>query len=84
MRPTKKHLNYSMKEQLRDLLPGILLACAMAMLIWPISLLSINDFAVMVLQVVVAIISYITLSKLFKVEAYEYCLATVKDLLKRR
>ena len=84
MRPTKKHLDYSIKDQIRDLLPGILLAGAMAMLTWPISLLPINDFIVIALQVMVAIISYISLSKLFKVEAYEYCIVTVKGFIKAK
>ena len=73
MGPTKKHLNYSRTEQLKDLLPGFLLAGAMALCTLPLAFLPINDFAIMGLQVIVAFAMYILLSKRFKIEAYYYC-----------
>lgn len=73
MGPTKKHLNYSRTEQLKDLLPGFLLAGAMALCTLPLAFLPINDFAIMGLQVIVAFTMYLMLSKRFKIEAYYYC-----------
>lgn len=62
MRPTKKYLNYSHREQINDLLPGMLLAGGMALITWPVTLLPWNDFLVMGLQVIVAFATYIILS----------------------
>lgn len=71
--PTKKHLNYGRREQIFDLMPGFLLATAMAAVTWPLTLLPWNAFLIMGLQIVVAFVSYVSLSELFKVEAYLYC-----------
>lgn len=84
MGPTQKHLNYSHLEQIKDLLPGILLAAGMAIATWPITLLPINDYMIIGLQTIVAAVSYIVLSIIFKVEAFYYCKKTALDFIKKR
>lgn len=84
MGPTRRYLNYSMKEQLKDLFPGILLAASMALVTWPTTLLPWNDFLIIGIQVIVAIISYMVFSVIFKVEAYYYCRNMLLDLIKRK
>jgi hypothetical protein len=73
MGPTKKHLNYSRTDQLKDVIPGFLLAGVMALCTLPLTYLPINDFAIMGLQVLVACAIYLLLSIRFKIEAYYYC-----------
>lgn len=84
MGPTKKHLNYSHREQVKDLIPGILLAASMALVTWPITLLPINDFLILGLQVIVALVSYLAISVIFKVEAYYYCKNIILDFISKR
>ena len=50
--PNRKLLNYSYKEQLSDLLPPFVLALIMAIIIYPINTLEINDVLVIVLQII--------------------------------
>lgn len=73
MGPTEKFINYSKMEQIKDLVPGLLLAGSMAITTWPFSLLPINDYAILGLQVIIATACYILLSILFKVESFYYC-----------
>jgi len=84
MGPTKKYLNYSRREQILDLIPGVLMATALAVVTWPLTFLPFNDFIILALQVIVAIASYIAISMLFKVEAFFYCKNIVKDLYKKK
>lgn len=82
--PTKKHLNYGCLEQLRDLIPGFLLAGALALATWPLTLLNCNDFIIIFLQVVLAFIVYVFLSIIFKIDAYYYCKSIISDLINKK
>ncbi len=73
MGPTAKYLSYSRKEQMRDLIPGFILAGVMALITWPIVLLPFDSLIIMGLQGLVALITYVSISIFFKVEAYMYC-----------
>lgn len=77
MKPTRNYLDYSFKDQLADLLPATLLAIALFLMTWPLTLLNWNDFIIMTLQIIVGLFVYIGLSRVFKVESYEY----VKNIL---
>lgn len=80
MGPTAKYLDYSKYEQLKDLLPGFGLALLLAIVVWPISLLPLNAFVIIAIQIIIAIIVYITASVVFKIEAFYYCKSIVTDL----
>jgi len=82
--PTKKHLNYGRIEQVKDLLPGLLLAGVMAAFTLPLSFLPWNDLQIMILQIIVAILVYIGLSRLFKMEAYYYCKNSLIEYYKKK
>ena len=82
--PTKKHLNYGRIEQLKDLLPGLLLAGVMAAFTLPLSYLPWNDILIMILQIIVAILVYVGLSRLFKMEAYYYCKNSLIEYYKKK
>lgn len=84
MGPTARHLDYSRKAQLRDLMPGFLLAGTMALVTWPMTLLPWNAFLIMGLQVIVAVGIYVLLSVLFKVEAYYYLKDMALEFLRKR
>lgn len=84
MRPTKKYLNYSHREQIKDLLPGILMAFGMFIITWPITFLPLNDFIIIGIQLVLAFISYIILSIIFRIEAFYYCKNIAIDLIRKR
>ena len=79
--PNKKLLNYGYLEQLKDILPGILLAVAMGCCIYPIQWIGLPDIVTLCIQVPLGAIIYIGGSKLFKLESFEYLLSMVKSYL---
>lgn len=78
--PNIKLLNYSYREQLSDLLKPLLLSLVMAVFIYPISLLSLSDFKITILQILFGGGFYILISILTKQETFYYLLFTIKGL----
>lgn len=81
--PNKKLLNYSYMEQLRDILPGILLAAFMGACIYPIQFIGLPDIVTLAIQVPLGAVIYIAGSKLLKLEAFEYVRDMAKPVLSR-
>ena len=82
--PTRKFFNYAVKEQLKDLFQGFALAIIMGIITWPFSLLPINDYFILIIQVIMAVLSYFSISKLFKMESYMYCVGLVQNIINKR
>lgn len=82
--PTRKHLQYTFKSQIMDMVPALLLCVLMALFTYPICLLDWNMFVVLVLQLLVGSFVYIFASILFRVESFNYCKNMVYDLKKKR
>ena len=75
--PNTKVLHYSMLEQLKDLIPTILLSTVMGVIVYFTGLIPLHYVAVLVIQIIMGIIIYILCSALFKIKPYLYC----KDML---
>jgi len=84
--PNKKLMNYSYLEQLKDILPGILLAVFMGVCVKLIEFLPLELPLVvtLILQVVVGAAIYILLSKLFKLESFEYLKGIAKSFFTKK
>ena len=80
--PNKKLLNYGYIDQIKDILPGIFLAVAMGCCIYPIQWLGLPDIATICIQIPLGAFIYITGSKLFKLESFEYLLGILKSIKK--
>ncbi len=78
--PNKKLLNYHYLEQIRDILPSIVLSLAMGLLVYPIIYLDWKPLYILLTQVLVGGSTYLGLSIVFKVDAYYFLLETVKGL----
>ena len=81
--PNKKLLGYTFKMQLADILPSLLISLVMFAAVYPFSLLNLNIWVMLILQVGLGTILYIGLSAIFKVESFIYILGLVKGFLKR-
>ncbi|MCR5532947.1 MAG: lipopolysaccharide biosynthesis protein [Paludibacteraceae bacterium] len=81
--PNKKFLNYSYLEQVKDILPPILLAAVMAGLVYPISLLSIHTIWILCIQVVLGVVVYILFSILTQNKEYEELKTRAVALIKK-
>ena len=82
--PNRKLLGYSYGQQIRDIIPSLLLAVVMGIVISPIALLPIGDFLIVFLQVCSGAIVYILLSKLLHFESYKYIMGYVMAILKKK
>ena len=81
--PNKKLLDYSFGEQMKDILPSILLALFMGVIVYFIGMVNLPSILVLCIQVLVGAIIYIVLSWLFHIDSFEYLLGIVKSGLKK-
>lgn len=70
--PNKKLLGYGYFEQLRDILPSVLIALFMGGCVNLVKLLGFPDFLMILVQVPLGAFIYVGLSALFHLEAYAY------------
>ena len=81
--PNKKLLNYGYKDQLKDILPSILLAVFMGIVVYLVGFIKLPLIITMILQVLVGIVIYFLISILFKFEAFDYILEIVKSMFNK-
>ncbi len=77
--PNKKLLNYSYLEQLKDILPGVLLAAAMGCCIYPIQWLGLPDVVTLLIQITLGAAIYIAGSILLKLDSFAYLCGIIKS-----
>lgn len=82
--PNKKLLGYSYFEQLKDIAPSMLLSLFMCGVVWSVTLLPLNMWIQITVQVVLGAFIYVAGAKLFKLECFEYVLGTVKEFMKKK
>lgn len=75
--PNKKLLNYSFLEQMKDIMPSILLAMIMGIVVYFIGYINLPTIPLFVIQVVCGVVIYVAGSAIFKLEPYKY----VKDIV---
>ncbi len=79
--PNKKLLSYGYVEQVKDILPSILLAVGMGVCVYFVGYINIPVIIKLCLQVVVGIIIYISMSALLHLESFEYIWGMVRPRL---
>lgn len=70
--PNKKLLDYSYPEQIRDILPGILLAVVMGCCVYPVKWVGFSDLLTLLIQVIMGACIFIGGSALLKLEGFQY------------
>ncbi|MCQ2418836.1 MAG: lipopolysaccharide biosynthesis protein [Clostridia bacterium] len=82
--PNKKLLGYSYLNQVKDMLPSILLSCFMGAVVYSVTLLPVsNDWLILAIQVPLGIMIYVLGSILFKMEIYHYLLEGINEWHKK-
>jgi len=81
--PNKKLLGYSIKEQMVDLVPSMLMSAAMAGCVLMIGKIEIHVFLKLVVQVTVGIATYFLMSVIVKPQPYKLVMSRVNGILKR-
>lgn len=81
--PNKKLMNYSYLEQLKDILPGILLAAFMGGCVYCVNFLHLSSWLTVLIQVPLGAVIYIGLSALLKLESFTYVWNMIKPAMKK-
>ena len=81
--PNRKLCGYAFSQQLRDIFPAFLLAAAMGLLVWLISLAGFGSLVTLILQVLTGAVFYIAASVILKLDTFNYLLGIVKKMLHR-
>ena len=79
--PNKKLINYGYLEQLKDIMPSIILAWAMGAIVYCVTFLKLNDFVTLLIQVPLGVLIYYFGTKLFKIDCLDYLLSTLKSII---
>ena len=78
--PNWKLLDYSYFEQLKDIMPGIILAVIMGCCVYLISLLGLSSAVTLLIQVPLGAGIYIGASAVLQLESFEYLWSMVKSV----
>ena len=81
--PNRKLLSYGYLEQLKDILPSIVLAALMGFCVSLINQLQISNGMTLLIQITVGAAFYIVFSAVLHLESYEYLLDMVRQILKK-
>lgn len=79
--PNRKLLHYSYLSQLADILPALLLACAMGIAVYCIQYLGWGDLSTLCMQVPVGAALYLAGSALLRLDSFLYLKSTAEKLL---
>lgn len=77
--PNWKLLNYRYLEQLRDILPSILLAVIMAAAVGAVPLLGYGNVLTLCIQIPLGAVIYVAGSSIFRLESFRYLLNMIED-----
>ena len=81
--PNRKLLDYGYLEQVRDFVPGILLAVVMGVCVYFIGYLPLPTIITLMIQIIAGAAIYIIVSALLKLEEFEYLFGMVKSFVKK-
>lgn len=82
--PNRKLLDYKYEDQMKDILPGILLAVGMGICVYFIQFIGLNDFLTLLIQIPLGAIIYLVFSKMFKLESYMYLMDIIKQRMVKK
>ncbi len=77
--PNKKLLDYSIKEQLKDIAEPFILSTIMLIVIYIMNYININIYILLILQVIIGILIYFGISYIIKSENLAYILQILKE-----
>lgn len=82
--PNRNLLDYRYKDQVKDMLPQIVLSCIMGAIVFCVSFLGLNDWQTLLIQVPLGALVYSFGSKLFHVDSFDYILSVVRSYIKKK
>lgn len=76
--PNKKLLNYGLIDQLKDMMPNIIITLVMGIVVYSITILKMNEVVTLGVQIIVGVLSYLLMSLAIKPPAFSYILSIVQ------
>lgn len=83
VKPNKRLIGYSYKEQFIDVFPALILSLIMSLCILPIQFLNLSPFVELLCEIALGILIYVGGAIIFKLEPFFYLLEYVKSFLKK-
>ncbi|MCH6266011.1 lipopolysaccharide biosynthesis protein [Neobacillus citreus] len=81
--PNIKLLNYSYKEQFKDIIPSLAISLLMGLVAFSIKWMGLSMLHTLIIQLAVGIVVYFGLAMIFKIEVYRYLINTVKQMINK-
>lgn len=81
--PNKKLLGYGYVEQIKDILPSIILAVGMGFIISVIKYFRFSDFVTLLIQIPLGALIYVGGSKVLHFDSYEYLKHTFFSMMNK-
>ena len=82
--PNKKLMDYSYFEQVKDMLPQIILSFVMGVSVYCVRFIGLADIFTLLIQIPSGVLIYWLLSKLLHIDSYEFLIDTVRGLLNKK
>lgn len=82
--PNKKLLGYSYFEQIKDIIPSIFVSIIMGAIVYVVQYINVAEIFILLIQIPLGIVLYILLSKIFKIDSFEYVLSILKKFIKKK
>lgn len=79
--PNRKLINYTVRQQVQDVIPSALISGMMGLAILPLNYLPLNRLLILFVQIPMGVVIYFSLAYLFKVDAFEETSAILSDRL---
>lgn len=77
--PNKRLLDYSIQELLKDVSPSFLLSVIMCLIVMCFNRLQCNTILLFIIQIFVGVVSYVVLSKIFKMKEMSYLIEIIQQ-----
>jgi O-antigen/teichoic acid export membrane protein len=78
--PNLKLLDYSYKEQWKDIMPSLLLSLIMGVVVYNFKWFHMASWLTLIIQVCAGTIIYIVMAKILKLECYTYLIKALRDI----
>jgi hypothetical protein len=83
--PNKDILNYSYLEQFKDLGINFMAAAVVGGMVWGVSyIIHVNDILLLIIQTVLWLLLYVAISKVCKLDSYDYIKQTALKYIKSK
>ncbi len=81
--PNKKLLNYSYIEQIKDIIPTLLISVATAIIVNLVGSLVATRILSLIIQIIVGCVVYICASKIFHIDSFDYIFSFLRNRKRR-